>query len=217
MNANNTKTKPRSDVEGKKAYENRQHLPSPAAPQPPPDDQTAYFRPKFRPLGSCRPFCALRSVGLIERGGPTPPEDEPPRAERSSPFACPPIPDIPPPSPKLACLCALLRGLSGLSALGPMGTEAVEEAVGLPTAMLIPILSLVVLRRAVGRFSWYSSSKGPAEPLPIRRDFSCLACTARKWLNSSCHLISSRTTLERVEAIVETAGLLSLLLKKGAY
>lgn len=139
------------------------------------------------------------SVGLIERGGP---------AVNSSPFACPPIPGIPPPSPKLACcLCALLRGLSGLNALGPTVTDALDELVGLPMPIPIPILSLVVLRRAVGRFSWYPSSKGPAEPLPIRRDFSCLACTARKWLNSSCHLISSRATLERVEAIVETAGL----------
>jgi len=175
---------------------------------------TTYLRPKFRPLGSCRPFCALMSVGLIERGGPMPPPDGPPSALRSSPFACPPIPDIPPPSPKLACCrCALLRGLSGLSALGPTFIDGLFEEVGLPIPIPIPILSLVVLRRAPGRLSWYPSSKGPAEPLPIRRDFSCLACTARKWLNSSCHLISSRTTLERVVAIVETAGLFSI----GAY
>ena len=184
----------------------RHPLPSPAASRPTPDDQATYFRPKFRPLGSCRPFCAFMSVGLIERGG---------TAVNSSPFACPPIPGIPPPSPKLACcLCALLRGLSGLSALGPTVTDALDEVVGLPMPMPIPMLSLVVLRRVVGRLSWYPSSKGPAEPLPIRRDFSCLACTARKWLNSSCHLISSRATLERVEAIVETAG---LFLRNGAY
>jgi hypothetical protein len=126
-----------------------------------------YFRPKFRPLGSCRPFCALMSVGLIERGGPTPPADALPSADRSSPFACPPIPGIPPPSPKLACcLCALLRGLSGLSALGPTFIDGVDGEVGLPTPIPIPIpiLSLVVLRRTAGRFSWYPSSKGPAEP-----------------------------------------------------
>jgi len=185
---------------------NGQHLLSPA-PQPPPG-QTTYFRPKFSPLASCRPFCALVSVGLIERGGPTPPADTPPpNAVRSSPFACPPIPGNPPPSPKLACcLCALLRGLSGLSALGPTFTDGDDEEVGLttPIPIPIPILSFVVLRRVAGR---YPSSKGPADPLPIRRDFSCLACTVRKWLKSSCHLISSRATLERVEAIVETAGL----------
>lgn len=169
--------------------------------------QTSYFRPKFRPLGIGRPFCALMSVGLIARGCPTAPADTPPpSAVRSSPFACPPIPAIPPPIPKLACCrCALLRGLSGLSARG--GKEPTDDDVGLPTPIPIPMPSLVVLRRAAGRFSWYPSSNGPAEPSPIRRVFSCLACTARKWLKSSCHLISSRATLEREEAIVETGGL----------
>jgi hypothetical protein len=36
-------------------------------------------------------------------------------------------------------------------------------------------------------------------PNACRRAFSCLAWTERKWRRSSCHLISSRPSLDRVE------------------
>lgn len=42
---------------------------------------------------------------------------------------------------------------------------------------------------------------GPSPPEVCRRAFSCRICTVRKCDSSSCHLISSRPSLDRVAAV----------------
>ena len=56
---------------------------------------------------------------------------------------------------------------------------------------------LSVLVEAIPRIGINSSVIEP--PIPCRRDFSCLICTALKCDSSSFHLISSRPILERVD------------------
>lgn len=108
----------------------------------------------------------------------------------------------------------LARGFSGDSTPDP-------ERVGKPGFMGIGI-SPVTFRRTGGRIEddapvpWVrltpgevslglSLSENPENgvvsvPRACRRAFSCFACTDRKCRSSSCHLISSRPILDRVES-----------------
>ena len=50
----------------------------------------------------------------------------------------------------------------------------------------------------------YAVNEVISVPRACRRAFSCFICTARKCCSSSCHLMSSRASLERVEERLPT-------------
>lgn len=96
-------------------------------------------------------------------------------------------------------------GFNGDKAGGLVGSTTCpsltfRRTVGRPGATLGPPTTLID-----GRVSTVNPD-GPSPPNACRRAFSCRICTARKWERSSCHLMSSRASLDRV-AIVETAAL----------
>lgn len=69
--------------------------------------------------------------------------------------------------------------------------------VGLPTLSLSPLWSLCLSNS--GKLEKDDSGMSDPDPRANLRDFSCLDWTERKCCRRSCHLISSRTSFERVD------------------
>lgn len=77
-----------------------------------------------------------------------------------------------------------------------MGGLVVDEVVVAKPEPLPPAVGVVTVLGA--NFSPLSGENDSSAPIACLRAFSCLLCSVLKWVRSSCHLISSRPSFDRV-------------------
>lgn len=77
-----------------------------------------------------------------------------------------------------------------------------DEVVGANPDPLPPAVGVVTVLGA--NFSPLSGENVSSAPIVCLRAFSCLLCNALKWVRSSCHLISSRPSFDRVVEMFPT-------------